>query len=87
MDTGIGREHTQPSRIRAVASQIFRLCEINGDLLVFFYDPTPKEKPTTKQAELKKLSDLHTRLEAWKKDLPKELRPQEGQLPQALLMQ
>ncbi|GLA93865.1 hypothetical protein AtubIFM57143_000717 [Aspergillus tubingensis] len=86
MDTGVGREHTQPSRIRAVASQIFRLCEINGDLLVFFYDPTPKEKPTTKQAELKKLSDLHTRLEAWKKDLPKELRPQEGQLPQALLM-
>ncbi|PYH55920.1 putative C6 transcription factor (NirA) [Aspergillus niger CBS 101883] len=65
---------------------IFRLCEINGDLLVFFYDPTPKEKPSTKQAELKKLSDLHTRLEAWKKDLPKELRPQEGQLPQALLM-
>ncbi|GLA36786.1 hypothetical protein AnigIFM63309_003221 [Aspergillus niger] len=86
MDTGVGREHTQPSRIRAVASQIFRLCEINGDLLVFFYDPTPKEKPSTKQAELKKLSDLHTRLEAWKKDLPKELRPQEGQLPQALLM-
>ncbi|PWY84942.1 hypothetical protein BO70DRAFT_231181 [Aspergillus heteromorphus CBS 117.55] len=87
MDTGAGREHTQPSRIRTVASQVFRLCEINGDLLVFFYNPAPKEKPTTKQAELKKLSEIHTRLEAWKKELPNELRPQEGQLPQALLMQ
>ncbi|PYH96308.1 nitrogen assimilation transcription factor nirA, partial [Aspergillus ellipticus CBS 707.79] len=71
MDTGVG---------------LFRLCEINGDLLVFFYDPTPKDKPTSKQAELKKLSEIHTRLESWKKELPKELRPQEGQLPQALLM-
>lgn len=52
-----------------------------------FYDLTPTEKPTSKQMELKKLSEIHTRLEAWKKGLPKELEPREGQLPQALLMQ
>lgn len=40
-----------------------------------------------KQAELKKLSDLHTRLESWKKELPQEMEPREGQLPQVLLMQ
>ncbi|KAL2829965.1 fungal-specific transcription factor domain-containing protein [Aspergillus cavernicola] len=85
-DTGPTREYTQPSRTRAVAAQISKLCEISGDLVVFFYDLTPKEKSTSKQVELKKLSEIHTRLEAWKKGLPKELEPREGQLPQALLM-
>ncbi|KAL5341558.1 nitrogen assimilation transcription factor nirA [Aspergillus crustosus] len=85
-DTGPSREYTQPSRTRAVAHHISQLCRISGDLLVFFYDLTPKKESTSKQVELKKLSEIHTRLEAWKKGLPKELEPREGQLPQALLM-
>ncbi|KAL4887466.1 fungal-specific transcription factor domain-containing protein [Aspergillus karnatakaensis] len=85
-DTGPSREYTQPSRTRAVAHHISQLCRISGDLLVFFYDLTPKSESTSKQVELKKLSEVHTRLEAWKKALPKELEPREGQLPQALLM-
>lgn len=83
---GVGHEHTQPSRTRAVALQISKLSEISGDLLVFFYHPTPTEQ-ISKQVELRKLSEIHTRLEAWKKDLPKELDPKEGQLPQVLVMQ
>lgn len=86
-DTGVTRENTQASRTRTVALQLSKLCEISGDLIMYFYDPTPKEKPVSKQAELKRLSEIHTRLEAWKRDLPKELEPKEGQLPPALLMQ
>ena len=86
-DSGIGHEHTQPSRTRAVASFISRLSEISGDLLMFFYLPTSQEKPPSKQIELKKLSEVHTRLEAWKKNLPRELESREGQLPQVLVMQ
>ncbi|PYH44556.1 putative C6 transcription factor (NirA) [Aspergillus saccharolyticus JOP 1030-1] len=85
-DAGASGDQSQPSRTRAIAVQIAKLCEINGDLLVFFYDPKPKDKPSSKQSELKKLSEIHTRLETWKKNLPKELGPQDGQLPQALLM-
>ncbi|KAF7588211.1 hypothetical protein BBP40_005994 [Aspergillus hancockii] len=85
-DGGASRENMQPSRTRTIALQISKLCEISSDLLVSFYDPTPKEKPLSKQVELKKLSEIHTRLEAWKKDLPKELEPKERLLPQALLM-
>lgn len=86
-DTGPSHEYTQPARTRTVAVQISKLSQISGDLVAFFYDLAPKEKPTSKQLELKKLSEIHTRLETWKKDLPKELDPREGQLPQALLMQ
>jgi hypothetical protein len=86
-DKGAGQENVQPSRTRAVALQLSRLCEISGDLLVFFYHPSELEKSQQKQSELKKLSDVHTRLEAWKKELPKELEPKEGQLPQVLVMQ
>ncbi|KAF9894603.1 hypothetical protein FE257_006491 [Aspergillus nanangensis] len=85
-DIGVSRENTQASRTRAIALQISKLCEISGDLIMFFYDPTPRDKPLSKQTELKKLSEIHTRLEAWKKDLPKELEAKEGQLPPALLM-
>ena len=67
--------------------QISLLCEISGDLLQYFYHPTLLEKPPGKQTELKKLSELHTRLEAWRKNLPKEMEPKEGQLPAILLMQ
>lgn len=86
-DAGIGDAHSQPARTRAIALQISLLCEMSGDLLTYFYHPASLEKPQGKQAELKKLSDLHTRLEAWRKDLPKELEPKEGQLAYVLVMQ
>lgn len=86
-DAGVCRENTQPSRTRAVALHIFKLSEISSDLLLSFYLPMSPEKPPPKQVELKKLSEIHTRLEAWKKELPRELESKEGQLPQALLMQ
>ncbi|KAJ5492266.1 hypothetical protein N7453_010363 [Penicillium expansum] len=85
-DSGVGHEHTQPSRTRAVALQISKLCEISSDVLVFFYHPTELEHSQPKQSELKKLSDVHTRLEAWKTKLPRELMAKEGQLPQVLVM-
>lgn len=85
-DSGVSHEHTQPSRTRAVALQIWKLSEISGDLLVFFYHPNLTEQ-VPKQVELRKLSEIHTRLEAWKKDLPREQDPKEGQLPQVLVMQ
>jgi hypothetical protein len=86
-DSGAAPEHTQPARTRAVALQISQLCEISNDLLTFFYHPAPAEKQPSRQAELKKLSDVHTRLEAWKKALPVEMEPRDGQLPAVLLMQ
>ena len=86
-DAGVGQTLSQPARTRAVAIQISSLCEISSDLLTYFYHPTNIEKPLGKQAELKKLSELHTRLEAWRKDLPKELEPKEGQLAYVLVMQ
>ncbi|CRG83977.1 Nitrogen assimilation transcription factor nirA [Talaromyces islandicus] len=85
-DSGASREHAQPARTRAVALQISKLCEISNDLLKFFYDLAPTEKQPSRQAELKRLSDVHTRLEAWKKNLPAELEPKDGQLPPVLLM-
>ncbi|GAD98960.1 C6 transcription factor (NirA), putative [Paecilomyces variotii No. 5] len=85
-DAGPIQDHTQAARTRAVALQISKLCEISSDLLTFFYHPQPMEKPPSKQAELKKLSEVHTRLEAWRKNVPKEMDPKEGQLPQVLLM-
>jgi hypothetical protein len=33
------------------------------------------------------LSDIHTRLESWRRDLPKELEPKEGGLSSVLVMQ
>lgn len=63
------------------------LCEISSDLLLYFYHPTQHDKPIGKQAELKKLSELHPRLEAWRKSLPKELEAKEGQLPAVLVLQ
>lgn len=85
-DAGIVHANAQPARTRAVALQISKLAEISSDLLISFYQPSLLEKPLTKQAELKKLSDIHTRLEAWKRDLPPELEPKEGQLPSVLVM-
>lgn len=85
-DAGIVHANAQPARTRAVALEISKLAEISSDLLVSFYQPTLLDKPSTKQVELKKLTDIHTRLEAWKHDLPSELEPKEGQLPPVLLM-
>jgi len=85
-DAGIVHANVQPARTRTVALEISKLAEISSDLLVSFYQPTQLDKPSTKQVELKKLTDIHTRLEAWKHDLPTELEPKEGQLPPVLLM-
>ncbi|KAI9730716.1 MAG: hypothetical protein M1834_005685 [Cirrosporium novae-zelandiae] len=85
-DSGMAIANSQPCRTRAVALQISALCEISSDLLLYFYHPQSIEKPVGKQAELKRLSEIHTRLEAWRKNLPKELEPKEGQLPNVLLM-
>ena len=87
LDSGVGKTHVQACRTRAVALQMSQLCEISSDLLLYFYHPHQLEKPLGKQAELKKLSELHTRLEAWRKSLPKEMEPKEGQLPHILVMQ
>ena len=86
-DFGAGHKHTQPSRTRTVALQLSKLSEISADLLTFFYHPAVMEKPHSKQSERKKLTEIHTRLEEWKKTLPKELEAKEGLLPQALVMQ
>lgn len=86
-DAGSIETHSQPSRTRAVALQISHLCEISSDLLISFYHPTHLEKSAGKSAELKKLSELHQRLETWRKELPKEMEPREGALPNVLLMQ
>jgi hypothetical protein len=86
-DSGISPDNNQPSRTRAIALQISKLCEISSDLLSTFYHPAPRDKPMGKQEELRRLTQLHTRLEAWRKALPKEFDAKDGQLPPALLMQ
>jgi hypothetical protein len=86
-DSGISQAHSQPSRTRAIALQISKLCEISGDLMNSFYNPIDMDKAKGKQAELKKLSEIHVRLETWRRELPKELEPKEGGLPHMLVMQ
>ncbi|KAL5118147.1 Nitrogen assimilation transcription factor nit-4 [Pleosporales sp. CAS-2024a] len=85
-DSGVNQAHSQPSRTRAIALQISKLCEISSDLMNFFYNPTDMDKVKAKQAELKKLSEIHMRLETWRRELPKELEPKEGGLPHMLVM-
>ena len=86
-DSGFGQAHSQPSRVRVVALQISALCDISSDLIKQFYNPQLVEKPINKQTELKRLGELHTRLEEWRKNLPKELEPREGILSSVLIMQ
>jgi hypothetical protein len=86
-DSGINQAHSQPSRTRAIALQISKLCEISSDLMNSFYNPIDMDKAKGKQAELKKLSEIHMRLETWRRELPKELEPKEGGLPHMLVMQ
>lgn len=86
-DLGFNRAHAQPCRTRALALQISALCEISNDIMLSFYNPKDMRKPSTKQTVLKKLGEVQQRLEAWKRELPKELEPREGGLPNTLVMQ
>lgn len=86
-DGGFDPSSKQPSRTRAVGLQLSKLCEISSDLLLFFYHPNHIGRSSGKHVELKKLSELHRRLEDWKKELPNEFEPRDGQLPNAILMQ
>lgn len=85
-DSGFSQAHSQPSRTRAVALHITKLCEISNDIMKYFYNPSDMEKNRGKSAELKMLSSIHTRLEAWRRDLPKEMEPREGGLANILIM-
>ncbi|KAM0449004.1 hypothetical protein ACHAPV_007689 [Trichoderma viride] len=85
-DKGFDESLAQPSRTRAVALHLSKLCEISSDILVFFYHPSHIKRPSSKSLELKKLGELHQRLEEWRKDLPKEFEPKEGLLPNVILM-
>ncbi|KAK3353032.1 fungal-specific transcription factor domain-containing protein [Lasiosphaeria hispida] len=84
-DGGFDQSSKQPSRTRAASLQLSKLCEISSDLLLFFYHPNHIGRSSGKSVELKKLSELHRRLEDWKKELPKEFEPREGQLPNVIL--
>lgn len=86
-DSGVVQANSQPSRTRTVALQISKLCEISADIMRLFYNPSDMEKTRSKAAELKKLSDIHQRLEMWRRELPNELEPKEGCLSSIILMQ
>ncbi|KAH0600551.1 hypothetical protein MHUMG1_01549 [Metarhizium humberi] len=85
-DKGLDKSFEQPSRTRSAALQLTSLCEISSDLMVFFYHPNHIRRSRGKSAELKKLSEIHQRLEHWRKVLPKEFEPADGQLPNVILM-
>lgn len=86
-DKGYDESYEQPWRTRAAALQLSSLSEISSDLLLFFYHPNHIGTSCGKSAELKKLSEIHQRLEEWRKELPNEFEPKEGQLPNVILMQ
>ena len=87
-DEGFANVGSQPAaRTRAIALQITSLCEISGDLLTYFYHPTQMDRPVGKSVEMKRLGEIHRRLEVWKYDLPREMEAREGALPNVLLMQ
>lgn len=86
-DAGFNEVHSQPSRTRAVALQISSLCEINSDLMKYFYHPQIVHHPPSKKAELKRLSEIHGRLETWRRELPAEFEAKEGALSSVLHMQ
>ncbi|KXX79203.1 Nitrogen assimilation transcription factor nit-4 [Madurella mycetomatis] len=85
-DGGFDQSSKQPSRTRAIGLQLTNLCEISSDLLLFFYHPNHIGRSSGKSVELKKLSELHRRLEGWKRELPAEFEPKDGQLPNVILM-
>ncbi|KAK3390441.1 fungal-specific transcription factor domain-containing protein [Podospora didyma] len=84
-DSGFDQTFQTQSRTRAAGLQLSKLCEISSDLLLFFYHPNHIGRSSGKTVELKKLSELHRRLEDWKKELPREFEPKEGQLPNVIL--
>ncbi len=86
-DAGFDQSSKQPARTRAIGRQFLKLLEISSDLLLFFYPPNHLGRSSGKSVELKKLSELHRRLEDWRKELPKEFEPREGQLPNMILVQ
>ena len=86
-DNGFDASSKQPARTRASGLQFLKLLEISSDLLLFFYHPNHIGRSSGKAVELKKLSELHRRLEDWRKELPKEFEPKEGQLPNVILVQ
>ncbi|KAK3294849.1 fungal-specific transcription factor domain-containing protein [Chaetomium fimeti] len=85
-ESGFDQSSKQPSRTRAVGLHLSQLCEISSDLLLFFYHPNHIGRSTGRNIEVKKLSELHRRLEEWKKELPNEFEPKDGQLPHVILM-
>lgn len=85
-DSGINQTHAQPARTRAVALHISSLCEISNDLMSNFYNPMALEK-IDKRSEIRRLENIHQRLESWKRTLPQEMEPREGSLPSVLVMQ
>ncbi|TLD26861.1 hypothetical protein PspLS_04755 [Pyricularia sp. CBS 133598] len=85
-DSGYDQSSEQPSRVRAVGLQLVKLSEISSDLLLFFYHPKHIGRSSGKSVELKKLSELHRRLEEWRKELPSEFEPKDGQLPNVILV-
>lgn len=86
-DKGRGGSHQQPSRTRASALLLSGLCEISSDLLIFFYHPNHIGRSRGKSAELRMLGEIHQRLEEWRRQMPREFEPCEGQLPNVILMQ
>jgi len=87
-------ELSQAGRIRAVSLQIAGLCEISNDIMLGFYHPTqagvtkePKSARDKKGLEMKKLVELHGRLEEWLAKLPAEMVAREGALMSVLTMQ
>lgn len=86
-DNGFDQSLRQPARTRAVGLQLSKLVEISSELLLFFYHPKHIGRSSGKSVELKKLSELHRQLEDWRKELPVEFEPKDGQLPNVILMQ
>ena len=86
-DAGYQGLHAQPSRIRAVALHLSSLCAISSDLIKYFYHPFSSGKAPAMQTDIKRLSEIHMRLEEWRKQLPAELTAKEGALPSVLVMQ
>lgn len=86
-DKGRSGSYQQPWRTRASALQLSSLSEISSDLLIFFYHPNHIGRSRGRSAELKMLGEIHQRLEEWRKQLPREFEPRDGQLPNVILMQ
>ncbi|RYO85741.1 hypothetical protein DL762_005062 [Monosporascus cannonballus] len=72
-NSGFDQSQKQPARTRTVGLQLSKLCEISSDLLLFFYHPNHIGRSNGKSVELKKLSELHRRLEDWQKTAKRDI--------------